>query len=547
MQETIREALKSVPEDNQAHPKVGALLVDADGNIKYRAHRGEEEKGGHAEYHLFKKIERDAFDPKDCALFVSLEPCTRRGKNKVPCSVRLAESGIKQIYIGTLDPNPHITGRGEMFLSFEMAVDRFPSVLAAELRAINKDFFERYRYTHIPAVSPYAGSDPDQPQLAHRPVLAGQREGILLQSLDLISGTDGDVSIFAGDLSWVAELQLSLVLAKLDKRRVRILCDDAGRRTGEFTTRKEMAKALGADVGMVRDAIRLRGTLVTPLTTKPALLCTEKHPALHAQLFQAPHESGIITAITHLFESCWAKATVEPGTTPRFKSLPPADIIAALKANVPAYTAASIELATLCLTELKPLARYRERFKLLRLSQLTVLSERHSVQLPTAIQGSPRAIIHPVVELTAGGEYVIIDGTHRVYSAINMNLETLDVFLVKDTATPPPATPLANWDAVKVTTGKRPRDQRYTGYSEDRFRPIRAAVTRTDKACLRGAFRAHDRCHAHARLRGSASGLGLLDRGEGGGPAAVLGSGATQSISTERPRTLAVSSWRGDS
>jgi len=477
MRETILEALKSVPEDNEPHPKVGALLVDADGNIKYRAHRGEEEKGGHAEYHLFKKTERDAFDPKHCALFVSLEPCTRRGKDKVPCSVRVAASGIKQIYIGTLDPNPHITGRGEMFLSFEMAVDRFPSALAAELRAMNQEFFEQYRYTHIPAVSPYAGSDPDQPQTLYRPLLAGQREGILLQSLDLITGTDGDVSIFAGDLSWITDLQLTLVLAKLENRRVRVLCDDAGRRTGDFTARKEMAKALGADVGLLPQLIRLRGTLVLPRTSKPALMCTEKQPALHAQLFQAPHESGLITAITHLFESCWTSAAVEPGSTPRFKAIPPADIINALKAHVPAYASANIELATLPLADLKPLPKYLERFKLLRLSQLTVLTERHRVQLPTAIIGSPRAIIHPIVELTPAGEYVITDGTHRVYSAINTNLETLEVFLVKNALMPPPGTPLANWDEVKVTTEKRPRDQRYTDYREERFRPIRAAIT----------------------------------------------------------------------
>jgi pyrimidine deaminase RibD-like protein len=477
MRETVQEALRSVPEDDRPHPKVGALLTDADGKIKYRAHRGEEELGGHAEFHLFRKAERDGFNTKDCVLFVSLEPCTRRGKDKTPCAVRVAESGVKQIYIGTLDPNTHITGRGDMFLSFHMAVDHFPSEIKSELFAINQEFFDRYRYTHIPVVSSYAGYASDQPQVSFRPVLAGQREGILLQSLDLISGTDDDVSIFAGDLSWVYDLQLSLVLAKLDKRRVRILCDDAKRRTGDFNARKEMAKALGADVAMVTDSLRLRGTLVSPYTSNAAVMCVEKRPALHAQLFQAPHESGLIRAVSYLFESCWAQATVEPGTQPRFTQIPTDKIIAALKANVPAYGGATIELAAAPISKLKPLAKCLERFKLLRLSQLAVLTERHAVRLPTTIQGSPRAIIHPVVELTPQGDLVIIDGTHRVYSALSRNLETIEVFLVKNAGTPPPATPLSNWDAVKVTTEKHPRDLRYTDYRQERFRPIRTAVS----------------------------------------------------------------------
>lgn len=477
MRETVQEALRSVPEDERPHPKVGALLTDADGNIKYRAHRGEEERGGHAEFHLFRKAERDRFNTKDCVLFVSLEPCTRRGKDKTPCAVRVAESGVKQIYIGTLDPNTQITGRGDMFLSFHMAVDHFPSEIKSELFAINKEFFDRYRYTHIPVVSSYAGYAPDQPQASFRPVLAGQREGILLQSLDLISGTDADVSIFAGDLSWVYDLQLSLVLAKLENRRIRILCDNAKRRTGDFTARKEMAKALGADVATVADVLRLRGTLVSTDTSNAAMLCVEKQPALHAQLLQAPHESGLLRAISHLFESCWARAMIEPGAQPRFTQIPPHKIIAALQANVQDYASAMIELATVPVSTLKPLAKFLERFKLLRLSELAVLTDRHGVGLPTAIQGSPRAIIHPVVELTPKGDLVIIDGTHRVYSAFSRNLETIEVFLVKNASTPPPATPIFNWDGVKVTTEKHPRNLRYADYCQERFRPIRTAVS----------------------------------------------------------------------
>ena len=39
----IEEALKSVPEDERPHPKVGAIIVK-DGNVLSKAHRGEKPK-----------------------------------------------------------------------------------------------------------------------------------------------------------------------------------------------------------------------------------------------------------------------------------------------------------------------------------------------------------------------------------------------------------------------------------------------------------------------------------------------------------------------
>jgi hypothetical protein len=82
-----------------------------------------------------------------------------------------------------------------------------------------------------------------------------------------------------------------------------------------------------------------------------------------------------------------------------------------------------------------------------------------------------------VVELTAEGDLLIIDGTHRVYSAFSRDLENIEVFLVKNASTPPPATPLSDWDAIKVATEKYPRNLRYTDYRQDNFRPIRNAVS----------------------------------------------------------------------
>ena len=88
MRETIQEALNSVPENNQPHPKVGALLVGADGNIKYRAHRGEEEKGGNAESACSKRSSAMLSTPK---IALSSSPSSpARGAVKIKSHARSA-------------------------------------------------------------------------------------------------------------------------------------------------------------------------------------------------------------------------------------------------------------------------------------------------------------------------------------------------------------------------------------------------------------------------------------------------------------------------
>jgi pyrimidine deaminase RibD-like protein len=94
MREAISEAHKSQAEDGRNHPLVGAIITDDDGKIFLRAHRGENGGGGHAEFLIFQKAQDEKIDLSDKTLFVTLEPCTRRGAGKIPCAVRVANSGI---------------------------------------------------------------------------------------------------------------------------------------------------------------------------------------------------------------------------------------------------------------------------------------------------------------------------------------------------------------------------------------------------------------------------------------------------------------------
>src|SRR5687768_13717923 len=102
MRLAIEQAKQSRSEDGRTHPKVGAVLADASGRILETAFRGELAPGAHAEFCLFEKVEQSTITAAGATLFVTLEPCTRRGTEKIPCAVRVAESGIKNVCIGTL-------------------------------------------------------------------------------------------------------------------------------------------------------------------------------------------------------------------------------------------------------------------------------------------------------------------------------------------------------------------------------------------------------------------------------------------------------------
>ncbi len=113
MRESIALAARSVSEDKGAHPMVGALLADRNGEILATSFRGESGEGDHAEYILLSKAADLGIDFEKSILFVTLEPCTTRGPERTPCADRIRQSGIRRVFIGMLDPNPQILGHGE--------------------------------------------------------------------------------------------------------------------------------------------------------------------------------------------------------------------------------------------------------------------------------------------------------------------------------------------------------------------------------------------------------------------------------------------------
>jgi pyrimidine deaminase RibD-like protein/NTP pyrophosphatase (non-canonical NTP hydrolase) len=153
MKLAIDEARMCRAEDERVHPMVGAVVVK-DGVLLAKAHRGELAGGDHAEFTaLEKKLSAEAL--AGSTVYTTLEPCTTRNHPKVPCAERLIERKIARVVIGTLDPNPAISGKGQRRLrEASIATDLFPADLMAEIEELNREF-TRYqkRQDERPVVS----------------------------------------------------------------------------------------------------------------------------------------------------------------------------------------------------------------------------------------------------------------------------------------------------------------------------------------------------------------------------------------------------------
>lgn len=127
------------------NPLVGCVIVK-EGKI---LSEGYHEKYGefHAERNAILNSKEDV---AGADLYVTLEPCCHQGKTP-PCTDIIIESKIRRVYIGSMDPNPLVAGKGVRILK-ENGIEVRTGILEEECLKLNEVFFH-YIQTGMPYVA----------------------------------------------------------------------------------------------------------------------------------------------------------------------------------------------------------------------------------------------------------------------------------------------------------------------------------------------------------------------------------------------------------
>lgn len=126
------------------NPMVGCVVVKGGKVISEGYH---EKLGGfHAERNA---LLRCPADPAGADLYVTLEPCCHTGRTP-PCTDIIIEKHIARVFVGTLDVNPVVAGKGVRILR-AAGIEVITGILEDECRKLN-EVFEHYMSARRPFV-----------------------------------------------------------------------------------------------------------------------------------------------------------------------------------------------------------------------------------------------------------------------------------------------------------------------------------------------------------------------------------------------------------
>ena len=129
------------------NPLVGAVIVKDSKIIGEGYHHL---YGGlHAEREALADCQKRGNDARGADIYVTLEPCAHFGKQP-PCSHALVEAGLKRVFVGSRDPNPLVSGKGNAYLR-ENGIEVVEDFLRSECDSLNPVFFH-YITNNLPYV-----------------------------------------------------------------------------------------------------------------------------------------------------------------------------------------------------------------------------------------------------------------------------------------------------------------------------------------------------------------------------------------------------------
>ncbi len=121
----------------KTNPMVGAVLVNDNKIISEGYH--EYFGSCHAEVNALKGINKETLSQS--TLYITLEPCSHEDKKTPPCAPMLVQSGIKNVVIASVDPNPKVSGNGVKLLK-DNKIDVTCGVLDKEQISLNEIFYK---------------------------------------------------------------------------------------------------------------------------------------------------------------------------------------------------------------------------------------------------------------------------------------------------------------------------------------------------------------------------------------------------------------------
>lgn len=168
------------------NPMVGCIVVK-DGMVVA--------KGCHERYGAFH-AERNALinckeEVRGAELYVTLEPCCHYGKTP-PCTEIIIEKGIRKVYIGSLDRNPLVAGKGVKILE-EAGIEVEVGILESECRELNEIF-----YHYIEKQTPFV-------------------------AMKYAMTLDGKIAAYTGDSKWITSEEARAYVQELRKEYAGIL------------------------------------------------------------------------------------------------------------------------------------------------------------------------------------------------------------------------------------------------------------------------------------------------------------------------------------